>query len=427
MKRFMTTLTVLATGVFLMTGLLSCASPPESADLIITNARVIDGTGTVYNRAVIVITGERIQSIASGETQLSAGMIIDVQGKTVLPGLIDAHVHLLREDQAPVDDQTLAQYITDGLPAELQAYLSHGVTTIKSTGDIVEPFLQVRDSLARGEMLGPRLFLVGPVLTAHGGHPAATLFRGNPWRRARQSKELTTETEARTAVRQLSELGVDAIKFVYQGSVDEKKPYLFGPGISLRKITPQIMKAIIDETHTHQLRVTAHTMDLEDAMAVLEAGSDGLEHGVARSQVPDDKLGTLLLERGASYVPTLITRRPNLLKTAMANLKQLADQGVRIVLGTDTPVGGALSGLTTLKELELMVQAGMSPEQVIQAATRNAAQHLGKLDEFGTLEAGKLADLIIVEGDPLMDITVMHNIEVVIKGGKVVVDNRGKD
>ncbi len=131
----------------------------------------------------------------------------------------------------------------------------------------------------------------------------------------------------------------------FAGTTDEKKPYLFGPGISVRKITPQIMKASIDETHKHQLRVTAHTMDLEDAMAVLEAGSDGLEHGVARSQVPDDKLGTLLLERGASYVPTLITRRPNLLNTAMANLKQLADQGVRIVLGTDTPVGGALSDL----------------------------------------------------------------------------------
>ncbi len=108
----------------------------------------------------------------------------------------------------------------------------------------------------------------------------------------------------------------------------------------------------------------------------------------------------------------------------MANLKQLADAGVRIVLGTDTLSRGTLPGSTSLKELELMVRAGLSPEQAIQAATLNAAQHLGKLDELGTLEPGKLADLIIVDGDPLLDISVIHNIEVVIKGGKVVVDRR---
>ena len=108
----------------------------------------------------------------------------------------------------------------------------------------------------------------------------------------------------------------------------------------------------------------------------------------------------------------------------MANLKQLADQGVRIVLGTDTPSAGLPYGSTTLNELELMVRAGMTPEQVIQAATRNAAEHLGIFDDLGTLEPGKLADLIIVAGDPLTDIAVMHNIEVVIKDGKIVVDHR---
>lgn len=139
------------------------------------------------------------------------------------------------------------------------------------------------------------------------------------------------------------------------------------------------------------------------------------------------ELGALLRQREASYVPTLslyARRRPKVLETAMANLKQLADQGVRIVVGTDGIPSAGASGLDTLTELELMVEAGMSPEQVIQAATRNAAQHLGKLDELGTVEAGKLADLIIVNGDPLADIAVLHDIEVVIKGGKVMVDNR---
>jgi imidazolonepropionase-like amidohydrolase len=108
----------------------------------------------------------------------------------------------------------------------------------------------------------------------------------------------------------------------------------------------------------------------------------------------------------------------------MRNLKRLADQGVRIVVGTDGIPSAGASGSDTLKELELMVEAGMDPEQVIQAATRSAARHLGKLDDLGTVEAGKLADLIIVDGDPLADIAQLHAIEVVIKGGKIVVDHR---
>jgi imidazolonepropionase-like amidohydrolase len=421
MNRLIATLTVLATGPFLT--MLSCGAPPESADLVLTNARVIDGTGAVYDRATIAITGERIQSITSGEPEFNAATTIDAEGKTVLPGLIDAHMHFT--SGGAVDEETLAEYLTNELPEDLHAYLSHGVTTIKSTGDIPEPYIKVRERLARGEIQGPRLFLAGPPLTALGGHPAATIFRDNPWLRARMSRELTSETEARTVVRQLAELGVDAIKFVYQGSADEKTPYMWRPGVPLRKMSPRIMKAIIDESHRHQLRVTAHTSDLGDALEVLEAGCNGLEHGVTRERLPDDKLGTLMRDRDASYVPTLSLyprSRPEALETAMANLKQLADQGVRIVLGTDTP--SAPYGSTTLKELELMVQAGMSPEQVIQAATRNAAEHLGRLDELGTLEAGKLADLIIVDGDPLTEIEVMHNIEVVIKGGKVLVDHR---
>jgi imidazolonepropionase-like amidohydrolase len=108
----------------------------------------------------------------------------------------------------------------------------------------------------------------------------------------------------------------------------------------------------------------------------------------------------------------------------LPNLKGLADQGVRMVLGTDGGPARGGSGIDTLKELEWMVQAGMTPAQAIQAGTRHAAELLGKLDEMGTLEAGKLADLIIVDGDPLMDISMIHNIEVVVKGGKIVADHR---
>jgi len=414
--------------VLLTAAMIGCGEPPETVDLLLTNARVIDGTGTIHDRATIAITGERIQAVTSDENRFKAATTIDVEGKTVLPGLINVHVHLRTRDV--VDEQGMTEYLTHRLPAYLQEYLAHGVTTIKSAGDIAEPFIEVRERLARGELQGPRLFLVGPVLTAQGGHPAATLVKDMPWLRERHARELASEAEARTVVRELADLGVDAIKFVYHGSTDENKPYFFSPGLPIRKMSPQMMRAIIDESHQLQLRVTAHTNEVEDAIAVLEAGCDGIEHGVSRSRLPDQKLGDLLRESGAFYVPTLSLGgargrwTSERWEATTANLKQLVDQGARIALGTDGNPASIGSGAATLKELELMVEAGMSPEQVIEAATRHAAEHLGQLDDLGTLEAGKLADLVIVNGDPLADITVMNNIEVVIQGGRVVVDNR---
>ncbi len=185
---------------------------------------MIDGTGAVYENATTAITGDRIQTITDAETPFNATVTIDAGGKTVLPGLIDTHIHF--GVGSAIDEESLAEFLNNGLPANLQEYLSHGVTTIKSTGDIAEPYLKVREQVAGGEIQGPRIFLVGPTLTARGGHPAATVLKDNPWRSAGGSRELTSETEARTIVLQLSQLGVDAIKFVYQGSTDENKPYL---------------------------------------------------------------------------------------------------------------------------------------------------------------------------------------------------------
>jgi imidazolonepropionase-like amidohydrolase len=400
--------------------------PPEPVDLLLINARVIDGTGEVYDGATIAISGERIESIVRGPGSFEGSTEIDLQGKTVLPGLINTHIHIGTLGRFE-DQETLDQYLSNDLPVDMEEYLAHGITSVKSTGDIPEAFIPVRERIERGELRGPRLFLAGPVLSAPGGHPGASVYRSNAWLRELSSRELTTEEQARTEVRQLAELGVDAIKFVYHGSADDSKPYMLAPGMPIRKIPSQVMEAIIDEAHSLGLPVTAHTAELEDVVAVLEAGCDGLEHGVTRSLIEGETLGALLLEKGALYGPTLsgyINDNPGMADTLLPNVKQLAEQGVRMVLGTDRGPARGGSGNDTLKELELMVKAGLTPQQAIQAGTRNAAQLLGKLDELGTVEAGKLADLIVVDGDPLSDISLIHGIELVIKDGSIVVDNR---
>ena len=412
--------------VFLLSSCTAPEAPVPAVDLVLVNARVVDGTGEIYEGATIAIRGERIESIVRGPGSFESATQIDLRGKTVLPGLINTHIHIGTLGRFE-DQNTLDQYLSNDLPADLEEYLAHGITSIKSTGDIPEAFIPVRERIERGELQGPRVFLAGPVLSAPGGHPGASVYRNNAWLRELSSRELTTEEDARTEVRQLAELGVDAKKFVYHGSSDDAKPYMLAPGMPIRKIPSQVMEAIVDEAHQLGLPVTAHTAELEDAMAALEAGCDGLEHGVTRSLIEDERLGALLLEKGALYGPTLsgyINEHPGMADTLLPNLKRLAGQGVRMVLGTDRGPARGGSGLDTLKELELMVEAGLTPQQGIQAGTRNAAQLLGKLDDLGTVEAGKLADLVVINGDPLADISAIHNIELVIKNGSIVADNR---
>lgn len=392
-------------------------SPSPTADLVIYNTRLIDGTGAVLEGVSIVISGDRIQSVSPGNAEVKAARRIDASGKTVLPGLIDVHVHLLFVP-GEINDSTLPEFVAK-LPNHFANFLANGVTTIKSTADDVEAIVDVRDRIRRGELLGPRLFVTGPALTAPGGHPAGTALKNDPWGRAHIAIELETEEEAREAVRRLARKNVDAIKFVFLGS------RTYGAvEVPMPKLSPEIMKAIIDESHRQGLLVTAHTWDEGDAIAAVSAGIDGLEHGVISGRLTDDHLGSLMRDGGVSYVPTLRVYDTDFWwPVTSANLKGLSEGGVRIVLGSDTfnPLL-APPGWSTVDEMEWMARAGLTPAQIIQAATRNAAEHLGVLDQLGTVEPGKFADLIIVDGDPLQDISALRNVEIVIKAGEVVVE-----
>ena len=161
--------TMLALVATLVASLFGCGSPSPAADLVIYNARLIDGTGAVLEGVSIVISGDRIQSVSPGNVELKAARRIDASGKTVLPGLIDVHVHLLFVP-GEINDSTLAESVAK-LRNHLANFLANGVTTIKSTGDYVDAIVDIRNRIASGELLGPRLFVAGPILTAPGGHP----------------------------------------------------------------------------------------------------------------------------------------------------------------------------------------------------------------------------------------------------------------
>ena len=403
-------------------------APSPRADLVITNARLLDGSGEVKAGTGLVIEGKRITAILTdGETR-RARITVDAAGGTVLPGLIDTHVHLVFSETI-TDEASCTQYIEDVVSTNLIEFLAHGVTTVRSIGDPLDKILELRAQLTTGELRGPRLLVVGPAFTAPDGHPAATVYGKTPWLRQHATIEVASVQAAREAIVRLASKGVNGIKIVYEGSDDPTQPYPNHWGVeTIPRLSHEVLLALVNEAHQRGLRVTAHTVKEDAALAAVEAGVDGLEHGVSEVQgtVSDESLKRFR-ESGLFYVPTLQVFEalvPDVFANAGPKLKTVSGAGVKVALGSDT-FGALPAGAQVIREAELMVAAGLSPATVVQAATQNAATHIGLGEEIGTLAPGKLADLIIVKGDPLMDIATLRRVWLVVKDGEITIDKRG--
>lgn len=404
--------------VVLWIGVLLCAaarSYGQEVTLVIENARVIVGDGTVRDAATVVITGPRIAGVSAEGVRPGAARRIDARGLTLMPGLIDTHIHFFGltargETAFRAQIETLA-------PKYMEDFLRHGVTTVKSLADPLELVLELRTQVRAARLPGPRVLLVGPCFTAPGGHPAVTLGHDDPWMRSEVGFEVDDEDAARREVRRLAAEGVDAIKAALEA----------GGGTGMPETTPRlsvnVLKAIVDEAHQHKLRVTVHTHRERDVIDAVGSGADGVEHGVSGAILSSDSVASTLLDRNVAYAPTLsimsADRATESFEIAKRNLKTLSDKGVRIILGTDTLCSMPGAGLNTIREMEFMAQAGLTPERIIRASTRDAAEHLGLLDDLGTVEPGKIADLILVAGDPLKDISCLHQVQVVVKEGGI--------
>lgn len=402
----------------------------------ITGATLVDGAGRApVKDAVIIIEGARIkQTGAKSKIKIpKEATVIDARGKFVVPGLADMHNHLL--------DGTLSRR-PQALP-NARRLLAFGVTTVFYPNANLQLLARLRKEAAVGNAPYPRVFSTGPIVTVKGGSLSPD-FR---------SPE--TPDQVRAVVKELKDAGVEAIKLGYDDNTWAMK------AASLLMKT-EIVAAVIAEAHQQGLKVFAHAPMLEQAKAVLRAGADGLMHGVIDQPV-DDEFIALMKKNRAVYVSTLAlfenvgdpaawARRqaayderklypssvydflssPNVasfltnaggarerLPVLRANLRKVDSAGIPLVIGTDTGFPGVLLGVASHLELLLHAEAGLKNDAIIRAATINAARMIGREKDLGAVEAGKFADLLILDANPLDDIRNVKRIHRVVKGGAV--------
>ena len=394
-------------------------------DLSINNVRLFDGSAMREGLFSVGIAGNKISSVRS--STVPANREINAAGRFLMPGLIDCHIHLLNMWTA-TDEKTMAADIEHEMPKRLEDFLAAGVTTVKSVGDSEDDILRVRSMLESGELRGPRLLATGAAFAAPGSHPSTTIYARNPWVRRRAIIESDSPPVVRDAVRRLAEKKVNAIKIVHQGGCKHGEPYFFKSdaldiNVQIHRLEREVLDAIVDEAHRHGLKATVHTFDQEAAIEALEAGADGLEHGVMDHELKGARVIELLLQNRATYIPTLwlLTFEETAATVRYANLKRIAGAGVRVALGSDTFCGYGKFGENTIVEAERSSAAGIAPEKVLKMATRDAAEHLGT-DALGTVATGKLADLLLLDGDPRADITALRKVVMVVKDGTILID-----
>jgi imidazolonepropionase-like amidohydrolase len=395
-------------------------------DLVIHRAHIFDGHRVHTELRDIGVNGGQVADMSV--EPLRGTTEVDAAEGWILPGLIDTHLHFY-DVRMVTDSASMRTFEETELAGRLDLFLRHGITTIKSVGDPTDEVLETRAKIAARTLRGPRLLATGCGITGRDGHPAATVFRGNPWARQRFTGEVESAEQMRDLVHYLADRKVDAIKLLSEGTCAcaSTPKYVwrnpaFPGGVELTRLPFELLKVGIDTGHERGLRVTVHTTQQAAAREAIEAGADGLEHGVTVEPITDDTLIDLMLERDITYTPTLWiddATHPH----ARGNLKKVADAGVTIVLGSDTFSGRGLFGANTLDEAELMVAAGMTPIQSLVAGTSAAARQCVRAD-LGEVASGKRADLIMLTADPTRDIGNLRSLAMTILNGEIVVDNR---
>ncbi|MBP0957433.1 MAG: amidohydrolase family protein [Oscillospiraceae bacterium] len=386
---------------------------------IIKNVHIITGDKTEkFNQNVYVSKGI-IEKISDEPMEIKGVQIIDGEGKTLMPGLIDSHIHI--QGMNSRSDEDSDRFLAEKIPEIFfEGVFPYGVTTIK---DMCAPrhfAYKLRDMINKGKITGPELLIVGPNFTTPEGHPANTLGGENPWMRKEMAIEVSSKDDVTNGIAELKNAGIDFLKMTYQGG-----DYLyFGKNVPLKKLDKEFMRQIISEGKKNGLKTTAHVFYKEDVRELLEAGIYGIEHGILDEALSaDDDILKLWKESGARFVPTVnamtYENDPNRLPNSIHNLKLIYDAGIPIAMGTDTMLEAGTEE-SVQHELEYYVEAGLTPMQAIELATKNGAEHLGIADRKGLVKEGMEADLILLEKDPAKDISNIRFINKVFAKGKTV-------
>ena len=386
---------------------------------LIRDVHVIVGDGSeLFHRNVLVRDG-KIKKISGGTIEDSKASVIDGSGFSLMPGLIDSHVHIqgINNRSDSDSDKFLYGVIPDIFKEKI---LPYGITTVK---DLCAPrhfIYKLRNEIKNGKITGPELLVVGPNFTAPDGHPASTLGGDNPWIRKEMAIEVTEPSQVSAGIKELKAAGVDFLKFTYQGG----DYWYFDKKLQINKLDKTLMQQIIREGKENGLLTTAHVFRKEDVRELLEAGIYGIEHGILDVEIsPDDDIVRLWKESGAHYVPTTqamtYEKDLNCLKNNLHNLKVLYDAGIFIAMGTDN-MFEMMDGGIEHRELAYYVEAGLTPMQAIVLATKNSAEHLGIAGRKGLVKEGMEADLILLEKNPAEDISNIQFIDKVFLKGNIV-------
>ena len=431
---------------------------------LIQNARIFVGNGKVIESGAVLVKGGKIAEVYDGtfpDAKTLKAEPIDAAGKTVLPGLIDMHVHLggpggFYDDWSQYDPNKACE-------RALEAYLYCGVTAVRSAGDKVEDMLKLRQLFNSGEKLGSELFLCGPLFTAEGGHGTEYSKRIPEIARASFDAQFLripkTPDEARNMVDELAAKGVNAIKGVLEAGVS---------GHSFERMNLDLLRAVVEAAHTKKLPVAIHTGESRDVIDAVSLGADSVEHGSFRDEIPDATIAEMK-GKGIAFDPTLSVveglsdfakGKTDLLKRSLVqqvttkelvvgtehaatndemksmreglghyplsmdlgnrNLLKAWRAGVLLVTGSDAGNLLVLHGPTVQHEIELWVAAGIPAEVALESATSRAAKLLRADDRIGTIEKGKEASLLVVDGNPLQDVRALSSISNVFQKGERV-------
>ncbi len=418
----------------LLAGVCFLASTVSAAPTTIHAGRLIAVPGQpVRGPSTIVVDNGRIVSVTDGLTRVEPGVpFIDLSNKTVLPGLIDSHVHLStdRGGEAGLIAFMREEPQMNALEAQMNGMktLRAGFTTVRNLGD-EGATLALREAIKRGWVQGPRIVDAASSISTTGGHmDGRGALNDDLVAQMRSPENLCDGAEScRRTVRRQIDRGADVIKFATTGGVNS------GTGLATRMVADEA-KALVDTAHAYGRKVAVHAHGADGIKLALRAGADSIEHGT----VMDDEILRLFKSTGAYYVPTLSTVNGYLERLAKdpnayapdvkkqidwrigitgQSLLKAVPAGVKIAFGTDA---GVSKHGRNADEFELMVKYGMTPVEAIKAATVNAADLLGLASEIGSIEVGKSADIIAVGGDPLADVTVLKRVDFVMARGEVV-------